>query len=322
MIPARALGLAFVTVLCAGAAQADGAGDISYADAPSVALGHPVHVAVYLPAAPAPTGGWPVLYLLHGLGGSAESWPRLGKIDATLDEMIAAGQIAPMVVIMPDAKSSWYVDSDAVGGPGEYATALLNDLPAWVEAQYPVRHDRGGRMVAGLSMGGYGALRFALLQPDRFVAAAALSPAIWQNVPAEDLDMPPDQLALLAETDYFHRVDPETIEAARDLPPPGKHFQGAFGTPFNARFFNAQNVFTLLMQRIDQKAVLPSLYVTVGDDDSHHLWRGAIAFYETMQAAGQPSELRITDGDHTWDLWRVSIRDALAFLNGCVTPAP
>ncbi len=287
----RMAGVALAALAVGGGA---GAGELAEVQVPSAALGGSLDVMVYRPDDPPPAAGWPVLYLLHGHDGNAHSWADLGDIEATLDRLIAAGTIRPMLVAMPDAENSWYVDSAALGGPGDYATALTADLPAWIEAQYPVRRDRGGRAIAGLSMGGFGALRLALAEPERYAAAASLSGALWQNVPPADLDMPPDELRMIADNVYFHRVDRDTIEPGPDLPSLVSHFGGAFGTPFDARRFNAENVFTLLGERIDEKRALPALYVTVGDDDGFQLWRGAVAFFDTVRADGLPVELRVT----------------------------
>ena len=76
-----------------------------------------------------------------------------------------------MVVVMPDAGNSWYVDFAAVGGPGDFETAILDDLPQAIEEGMPVRRQRGGRAIAGLSMGGFGALRLAFKRPDRYCAS-------------------------------------------------------------------------------------------------------------------------------------------------------
>ncbi len=291
------------------------AGELANLSVPSEALGQPIKVVVYSPSGSPPVSGWPVLYLLHGHDGDQNSWAVLGNIQATLDRMIADGTIAPLLVVMPDAGNSWYVDSRDVGGPGDYDTALTHDLPEWVEKTYTVRTDRAGRAVAGLSMGGFGALHFALSHPEKYVAAASLSGAIWQNVPKEDLDKKPDDLQLMSDSAYFHRIDPATIEVGADIPNLISHFNGAFGTPFDARRFNRENLFTTLETRIDDASDLPAMYITVGDDDSRRLWRGAIAMYETFQADERPGELRISDGDHTWSLWKVAIIEALTFID-------
>ena len=280
---------------------------------PSAALGRPLEVSIYRPDGPAPAGGWPVLYLLHGLHGCDRDWPSLGGVQATLDRLIAARRVGPMLVVMPDAGDSWYVDSAEVGGPGNYQTAILDDLPRAIERAYPVRADRAGRAIAGLSMGGFGALRLALTRPDRYVAAASLSGAIWQNLPVADSGR---------AGEYFRRVDPATVVSGIDLPPEGGHFGAAFGAPFDPRRFNAANVFTLLARRIGEGAALPAIYLTVGDHDSHDLWRGSIALYQTLMADHIGVDFRVTGGDHVWALWRRSIEDVLVFVDSSFVAAP
>ena len=261
----------------------------------SSGLGHSMDVSVYEPDGSPPDAGWPTLFLLHGLGGSHADWAAFGNIDKTLDRLIGTNAIAPLIVVMPDADNSWYVDSSEVGGPGDYETAILKDLRRFIEAPYPARTDFPGRAIAGLSMGGFGALRLSLTDPGTFCAVAALSPAMWQNVPPDEIDEAPEQMELIDESAYFHRHDPVTVTAGVVVRPPGPHFGGAFGTPFNPRRFNRQNVFTLLAEGVKSNAVLPAIFVTVGDDDSHRLWGGAIALFETMQADKRNVEFRVTD---------------------------
>ena len=279
---------------------------------PSQALGHPLTVSVYRPDAQAPKAGWPVLYLLHGLDGSNRDWSAMAGIQATLDRMIKVGRIRPMLVVMPNAGNSWYVDSADVNGPGNYETAILNDLPKAIEKRFAPHCQRDTRAIAGISMGGFGALRLALKRPDRYVAVASLSGAIWQNIPVGKTVGP----LWMGETGaYFQRVDPETVVGGIDLPPPGAHFGNAFGTPFSARRFNDANVFTLLARQVQAKARLPSIFLTVGDSDSHNLWRGSISLYETLMADQVKVEFRVTDGDHVWSLWKRTIEDALEFVD-------
>jgi len=281
------------------------------------ALGRDQTAEVYVPSAKRPATGWPVLYLLHGLNGRATDWETLGDIAETLDHLIDGKRIQPLLVVMPDAGNSWYVDSAAVGGPGDYAAAIGRDLPAAIEAAFPIATDRSRHAIGGLSMGGYGALRLALLQPERYGVVAALSPAIWQNIPIVPSDPTTGLKHDRAPTPtYFQKLDADTVTIGVDLPPDGHHFGGAFGTPFDPARFNADNVFTLLQQASDAGKVLPTIYLSVGDDDSHLLWRGSIAFFETMQMRKLDVEFRVTNGDHNWALWKKSLVDALLFVDG------
>nr|CAD7024064.1 esterase/lipase [Rhizobium sp. P007] len=117
--------MAFCLFMSSGSAFA---GHIQDATFHSAALNAPLPVNIYRPEGPPPENGWPVLYLLHGHDGDQNSWRDLGNIEKTLDTLIEAGAIRPLVVVMPGVKNSWYVDSAAVGGPGDYETALTGDL--------------------------------------------------------------------------------------------------------------------------------------------------------------------------------------------------
>jgi len=318
LVSARALAcwfLALVAGFLIGSVQAN-ASTIEQITVPSQALGRPIAVSVYRPDEPIPKAGWPVLYLLHGLHGGNRDWALQGSIKETLDRLIETGRIRRMVVVMPDAGNSWYVDSAEVNGPGNYETAMLYDLPQAIEKRYSPHCGRGSRAIAGLSMGGFGALRFAFKRPDRFVAVASLSGAIWQNVPISHGKLLP---WTGATSPYFQQLDAETVVSGIDLPPDGAHFGSAFGLPFDARRFNSANVFTLLARQLEAKADLPAIYLTVGDHDSHNLWRGSIALYETLMANQVKVEFRVTDGDHVWSLWRRTIEEALTFIDSKFT---
>lgn len=284
-------------------------------------MGQPMAVNIYRPEGAPPAGGWPVVYLLHGLGGNQGDWLVAGNVQQTLDALIEAGSVEPMVLVMPAAGNNWYVNTRSAGGADDVETAITEDLRQRIEADFPVRADQGGRAIAGLSMGGSGALRLGIGHPELYASIAALSPAIWENVPAEDLDKAPEDIDLIIDSTYFHWADQDTLTTGVDLPPAGPHFSGAFGDPFDARRFNAQNVFTLLAEATRAQKTLPPIYLMVGDHDSHKLWRGAIALYETLMADSVPVAFRVYDGDHSWDLWRARIGEALTFIDGHFRPA-
>jgi S-formylglutathione hydrolase FrmB len=281
----------------------------------SDALGGALPVNVYVPASRVPGEGWPVLYLLHGLGGSERDWVELGGIKATLDRMIRSGRIRPMMVVMPGAGSSWYVDSAQLGGPGDFESAIGDDLPRAIEARFPVSESASQRAIAGVSMGGYGALRIALKRPESFAAVASMSGALWHNLPMVQESLSGEPYNKYRDQTYFHRVDDATVVQGINLPPAGSHFGKAFGAPFDADRFNTQNVFTLLASQIARGKALPAIFLTVGDDDSKNLWRGSMTLYNTLRADQQRVEFRVTDGDHTWALWKRSIEDTLLFVN-------
>ena len=106
------------------------------------------------------------LYLLHGGGGNAEDWLRYTSVERYADER-------QMAVIMPEVDGTCFYADMKYGYP--YFTYLTKEIPALVEALFPVNKERGRRFVAGLSMGGYGAWKWAFAAPQFFGAAANLS---------------------------------------------------------------------------------------------------------------------------------------------------
>ena len=140
------------------------------------ALAAPVHVRILVPAGYAahPRARYPVLYLLHGALADWRSWTDAG--DA---ERITAGLNA--IVVMPEGgNGGWYTNwfNGGVGGPPGWETFHVGRLIPWVDATYRTVARRGGRAIAGLSMGGFGAMSYAARHPGLFVWAASFSGAV------------------------------------------------------------------------------------------------------------------------------------------------
>jgi S-formylglutathione hydrolase FrmB len=233
--------------------------------------------AVYLPDGyDTSTLRYPVLYLLHGHGGDLYDWVNLGHIQQKADELIAHGDIPPALIVMPAAGSTWYVDRKE-----KMETAVIRDLVGDAERNFRALGVREGRLVAGLSMGGYGALRFVLKYPDMFAAAALLSPAIY---------------------------DPEPPEAS------GARKAGVFGAPdFDPQVWKSLNYPALWDAFLAKKIAVP-LYIDSGDDDSLFIEAEATRLYSLLRKNGQPAELRIVDGGHDWHVWESTIGDALRYI--------
>lgn len=141
----------------------------------SPAMGRELDVRVLTPAGFDPDEHrLPVLWLLHGGFGSAADWTTSGDAEA-----LTAG--LPMIVVMPEGGTGgWYSDwrTPTREGPQQWETFHLDELRPFVEQRYGARTDRGGRAVAGLSMGGFGAMHYAARHPDLFGFAAAFSGAV------------------------------------------------------------------------------------------------------------------------------------------------
>jgi enterochelin esterase family protein len=143
-------------------------GVVSRIDYWSEALGQPRPAYVYTP--PGYMSGaerYPVLYLVHGAGDSYDSWTSVGRANAILDNLIAAGKAKPMIVVMPFGHTP-----DRPGGNmlanADFGHDLLKDVIPYVDANFRTLASQENRAMAGLSMGGSHTLRFGLTHPELF----------------------------------------------------------------------------------------------------------------------------------------------------------
>ena len=143
----------------------------------SGALGREKSYVVYLPPDWCALEDLPLLVMLHGLGGNHFDWTSYGKLDATADQLIAAGEIEPLVILMPDGEKSFYLN----GATGDFETYIVEELVGAVDGAFPTAATRERRFIGGLSMGGYGALYLGLKYPDRFSAIGAHSAALFER---------------------------------------------------------------------------------------------------------------------------------------------
>lgn len=153
--------------------------ELSFADPLTSPPMAQVRVRILLPGDYASSDiNYPVLYLLHGAGDTAAAWTDNADGQQPLEAFTAN---APVVIVMPDGGANldagWYSDWFNAGafGPPMWETFHIEQLIDWVQSNYRVRTDRGGRAVAGLSMGGFGAFSYAARHPDLFCAAFSFS---------------------------------------------------------------------------------------------------------------------------------------------------
>ncbi len=253
----------------------------------SAALKRDIPLIVYLPAGYENPAGYetssarlPVLYLLHGAGGDEREWSGPAGVQALADRLIASGALPPAIIAMPGCPECWWVD----GLKDKAETAFWSDLVPAVESRYRTMRSREGRLVAGLSAGGYGAIRFGLKYPDRIGAVAALSPAIYADTPP-------------------------SASAARSQPP----FVAANGA-FDEQLWDDRNYPSLLPAYIAQKFRVP-MYLTAGDHDSFGIaFETALLHKRLLEVQPHITELRVVDGDHNWGLWSATLADAMTFV--------
>jgi putative tributyrin esterase len=211
-----------------------------------------------------------VLYLLHGLSDDGSAWQRYTAI-----ESIAA--LYGLVVVMPSAGRSFY--SDQPNGQ-KYFTYLVDELPRYLKNVFGLAPRREDTLIAGNSMGGYGAFKAAFLHPELYCAAASFSGALS-----------------LAFAVGFHD-DPRR-----------KEFELLFGNL--EKLAKSDNEPTVWLQgakaHLDD---LPSLYMACGRQDD--LYPLNIQFHTACQSMGIPVDYHEEDGFHDWFFWNTQIQRFLA----------
>jgi len=163
---------------------------------------------VYLPPGYSAEKKYPVLYLLHGIGGDENEWLSFASPAVILDNLIADGKAVPMIVVLPNGRAM--ADDRAIGNPfepekaaafGKFEGDLLDCLIPAIEAKFSVLTDRAHRGIAGLSMGGGQTFNFGLGHLDTFAWVGAFSAAPNTKPPAELL---PDPAAATKQLKLFY----------------------------------------------------------------------------------------------------------------------
>ncbi|MBU2885746.1 hypothetical protein KO507_08230, partial [Gilvimarinus agarilyticus] len=172
-------------------------GDIDTITYESKTVGNTRRTLVYTPPGYSKKRKYPVLYLLHGIGGDEWEWYKNGTPQIILDNLYAEGKLEPMIVILPNGRAM--KDDRAVGNVFDslkvqafstFEKDLLNDLIPYVQKNYKVYKDREHRAVAGLSMGGGQSLNFGLGNIDQFAWVGGFSSAPNTKAPSELLPEP------------------------------------------------------------------------------------------------------------------------------------
>lgn len=229
----------------------------------SAALGRPMTYRIVLPKDYAASARrYPVLYLLHGWNGSYKNWE-------TLTNLTAYSKDLPLIVVMPDGENSWYVDSETVPAD-RFEQYLANDLTEDVDEHWRTLCSGHRRAIAGLSMGGYGALKTALKHPGMFAAALSLSGA-------------------------FQAADP-ALESEEELKP---SLQRAFGSA-NSRARRENDLLAILKNTSAAQA--PYLFVSCGAGDRVFLPANR-KLAAILSEQGFRYEYHETAGAHEWRYW-------------------
>jgi len=232
------------------------------------------------------SGPWPVFYLLHGLSGDCTAWVRRSSIERYLGGSGSGGSPdgVPMIVVMPDTARGWY--TNAVSMPrgsviGAYEDHFIKDVVPFVDRVFPTVARREGRVIGGLSMGGYGAVKMALKYPHMFCSATSHSGAVMTAL---------------------HRLEERSAET-QDFRP---EFESIFGKDWRG----GANDPVALAEKcpVDLR---PALRIDCGRDD--FLIEHNRDYHAHLKAINFPHEYEEFAGAHTWDYWDVHIQEAIAF---------
>jgi putative tributyrin esterase len=215
-----------------------------------------------------------VLYLFHGLSDDASAWQRYSSIETVAN---AYG----LVVVMPSVGRSFYLDQP---NGQAYFTYLVEELPRYLSDVFGLAPRREDTLLAGLSMGGYGALKAALQHPERFAAVAMFSGALFLDILTTHVDDP--------RRAEFALLFGDLAKVKGSGHDPGVWLQRAARDP----------------------SALPRLFVSCGrQDDLYPLSR---AFVEACRAMAIPVEYHEEDAKHDWFFWDAEIRRFLAAVLG------
>ncbi|WP_255478570.1 esterase family protein [Rufibacter sp. XAAS-G3-1] len=251
-------------------------------------LGQDVKYSVYLPSDYEKSNRrYPVLYLLHGYTDDETGWTQFGEAHLIADRLMQAGQIPPMLIVMPDAGVTWYVNS--ADGKVKFEDFFVREFIPYIDKEYRTRSSRESRAVAGLSMGGYGTLIMAMKHPGLFSAAAPLSSAVFTD--EEFRNMPEDN---------YNRT-----------------FAGIYGPYPKGQERLSTHWYQNSILKMVETTPADSLkkvkyYLDCGDDD--FLIKGNMALHAAMIDRRIPHEFRVRDGGHTWSYWRTALPEVLKFV--------
>lgn len=233
----------------------------------SPALNKMVGAMIVLPEDAELTGPFPVFYLLHGSSDDYTAWIRRTSIERYVQDL-------PLIVVMPDGGHGFYTDAESGYA---YDTAITVDLVGYVDRMFPTDRRRAGRVIGGLSMGGYGALKLAFRHPDLFCSAVSHSGALaWAH------DDPP--------------TDPERRERLTRIA--GAHPAGG-----------PHDLFALAAQL--DRARMPAVRIDCGTED--RLIDANRRFHAHLDTLDVPHEYAEYPGGHTWSYWDVRVQEAIAF---------
>ena len=240
------------------------------------------HASVYLPPGYVEGGDkrYPLILLLHGLGGSDRDFVGAMSVTGMLDHSIAQGRLSPVIAVMPDGDNGYWSDWPDTRAEHRFESMVVRDLLAWIPTRFATSTRRA---IVGVSMGGWGALSMALRHRKLFAAVASLSGALFLELPS-----------------------------ARPV------YARAFGSTLMDRYFFAlRNPIDLI--KLGLAHDLP-IWLDCGKDDIDRFVGGAKAASKALRSAGVKHVLRFRPGGHSWQVWTVAFQEIIPWLDGHLNP--
>jgi S-formylglutathione hydrolase FrmB len=241
----------------------------------SAVLHSSVHYCVFLPAnyssPDSKARRYPVLYLLHGLGGNEQSAAVSGEW-TELQDLRRAQAVGDFLVVAPDGCDTFYINSR--DGKTLYGDFFLREFMPFIERTYRIRAERSTRGITGFSMGGYGALRIAFAHPELFGSVSSHSAALMRD--------PPEGVNAGASGGNL---------AARIL-------TNVFGSPIERKFWDLNSPF-LLAKKNSALLAKTKIYFDCGTEDSYGFNRGASELDQALNSLMIPHEFHLYPGGHS-----------------------
>ena len=216
---------------------------------------------------------YPVIYLLHGLTGHYDNW--------TTKTLVAAYALEhDVILVTPEGDDGWYTDSTAKPND-KYESYIIKELIPEIDKKFRTISDRDHRAVAGLSMGGYGSIKFGLKYPEMFVVVGSFSGALGAA-----------------------SITEKTIPGAI-----GRSIDGIFGTA-GSETRKSNDIFDLVRQSTPEKIkAFPFLYLDCGTED--FLFQNNRDFVDLLVQKKVPHEFRQLPGGHNWKYWNAQVEEFL-----------
>jgi enterochelin esterase-like enzyme len=254
----------------------------------SIILSKNVRYTIYLPPDYSTSErAYPVVYLLHGFTDDNTGWLQFGEVNRYADKAIADGTIPPMIIVMPNGDSSWYINS--YDGKEKYEDFFIKEFMPTIEKTYRIKAEKKYRGIAGLSMGGYGTLIYSMKYPDLFVAAAPMSAGVFAD----------DEITAMPDRNYEYVLAPLF----------GKGLKGK--ERLNKAWYD-NSILKIVETKTAEELSKVRYWIDCGDDD--FLTKGNCLLHIALTEKKVPHEFRVRDGAHNWTYWRTGITDALHFI--------